>query len=63
MKFRKRGLLVAASAIGAAYLASVLQKDIARYDKLAEMSGEKGLLADQIDKLKKFAAGGRNGSP
>lgn len=59
-----RGLLVAASAVGLAYLMkTVLQKDIDRYNNIAEMSGDKPLVADQLDKLKTFVgAGGRNGS-
>lgn len=65
----KRGLLVGAGLVGvgvagAAYLTKVLfQKDIARYNRLAEMSGDKPLLADQIDKLKQLVGVGvGNGS-
>ena len=63
MTFKKRGILVAAGTIGALYLARTIGKDIARYNKLATMSGDKPLMADQVDKLKRLAGlGGRNGS-
>lgn len=52
-----------AGAVGAVYLAKYLfGKDIERYNRLAEMSGDKPLLEDQIDKLKGLVgAGARNG--
>ncbi len=57
-----RGLLVAAGAVGLVALAkALLQKDIDRYNNIAEMSGDKTLVADQIDKLKSFVGAGSRG--
>ena len=61
MKF-KRGLLLTVGAIGAAYLINLVRKDLARYDRIARMSGDKPLIAEQLGKLKDLATGGsRNG--
>jgi len=62
MNFR-RGLLFSAGLAGAAYLVKLFfRKDIARYNSLAEMSGDKPLIAEQIDRFKQLiGAGGRNG--
>jgi len=61
MNFR-RGLLVSVGLAGAAYLVKLFfQKDIARYNSLAEMSGDKPLLAEQLDRFKQLVGAGRNG--
>jgi len=54
---------VVAGAVGAAsFFKFFFQKDIARYNSLAEMSGDKPLVAAELEKLKRWLGFGRNGS-
>ncbi len=50
MSFKR--VLLLGGALGAIFAFRVLKKDIDRYDRMATMSGDKTLIAGQIDSIK-----------
>ncbi len=50
MSFKR--VLLLGGALAAVFALRVLKKDLDRYDRLATMSGDKTLIASQLDNLK-----------